>query len=64
MFFTYLSVSISSLVKLLAIETNNFFSLFLLSKSMVPDIAYFASFLLHDHESVHKKDVFLWNKDS
>ena len=25
---------------------------------MVPDIAYFASFLLHDHESLHKKDVF------
>ena len=25
---------------------------------MVPYIAYFASFLLHDHESVHTKDVF------
>ena len=35
MLFTYLSVSISSFVKLLAIETNNFFlfSLILLSKS-------------------------------
>ena len=63
MFFTYLSVSISSLVKLLAIETI-FFSLILLSKSMVPDLACFASFVAHDHESVHKKDVFLWNKDS
>ena len=60
LFFTYLSVSISSLVKLLAIETNNFFSLILLSKSMVPDLACFASFLAHDHESVYKKDVFLF----
>ena len=25
---------------------------------MVPDLACFASFLEHDHESVHKKDVF------
>ena len=25
---------------------------------MVPDLACFASFLAHDHESVHKKDVF------
>ena len=48
MLFTYLSVSISSLIKLLAIETNNFFlfSLILLS---VPDLACFALFLAHDH---------------
>ena len=25
---------------------------------LVPDLACFASFLAHDHESVHKKDVF------
>ena len=27
---------------------------------MVPDLACFASFLAHDHESVYKKDVFLF----
>ena len=56
MFFTYLSVSISSLVKLPAIETI-FFSFFdLLSKSSrrVPGTLFFT----HDHESVKCKSVF------
>ena len=34
MFFTYLSVSISSLVKLLVIETNNFFIFFDFAKNI------------------------------
>ena len=57
-FFTYLSVSISSLVKFLAIETNNFFIFFdfafkiFNAGAMVPDLACFALFLAHDHESV------------
>ena len=61
MFFTYLSVSISSLVKLLAIETI-FFSFFdLLSKSSRrvhgTRLACFALFFTHDHESVKCKSV-------
>ena len=65
MFFTYLSVSISSLVKSIAIKTNNFFRN-LHAGSMVPDLSCFALFLAHDQESVKKKIfVFvLWNKDS
>ena len=60
-FFTYLSVSISSLVKLPAIETI-FFSFFdLLSKLSRrvhgTRLAYFALFFTHDHESVKCKSV-------
>ena len=60
-FFTYLSVSISSLVKLPAIETI-FFSFFdLLSKSSRrvhgTRLACFALFFTHDHESVKCKSV-------
>ena len=61
MFFTYLSVSISSLVKLPPIETI-FFSFFdLLSKSSRrvhgTRLACFALFFTHDHESVKCKSV-------
>ena len=61
MFFTYLSVSISSLVKLLAIEKifSSFFDL--LSKSSCRThgtrLACFALFFTHDHESVKRKSV-------
>ena len=57
MFFTYLSVSISSLVELLAVETNTFLVSLICFRnlhagSMVPGLACFALFLIHDHESV------------
>ena len=61
LFTPYLSVSISSLVKLTAIETI-FFSFFeLLSKSSRrvhgTRLACFALFFTHDHESVKRKSV-------
>ena len=61
MFFTYLSVSISSLVKLLAIETILFSFFDLLSKSSCrahgTRLACSALFFTHDHESVKRRSV-------
>ena len=61
MFFTYLSVSISSLVKLPAIETFFFTFFDLLSKSTCrahgTRLVCFALFFTHGHESVKCKGV-------
>ena len=61
MFFTYLSVSISSLVKLSALETIlfSFFDLLWKSSRRVHGtrLACFALFFTHDHESVKCKSV-------
>ena len=61
MFFTYLLVSISSLVKLPAIETIGFSFFDLLSNSSRRvhgiRLACFALFFTHDHESVKCKGV-------
>ena len=61
MFSTYLSVSISSLVKLPAIETIGFSFFDLLSNSSRRvhgiRLACFALFFTHDHESVKCKTI-------